>query len=104
MARVSKLLGSNFNPNSNFALILILVRTHLDYACCIWSPYKQKYKDALENAQRRATKLINGMSEMSYPDKRRQLNSPAVGSRTQHSLIKFFSLLIINVWDLYNDI
>ena len=29
-----------------------LVRTHLDYACCIWSPYKQKYKDALENVQR----------------------------------------------------
>ena len=24
-----------------------LVRTHLDYACCIWSPYKQTYKDAL---------------------------------------------------------
>ena len=22
---------------------------HLDYACCIWSPYKQKYKDTLEN-------------------------------------------------------
>ena len=31
-------------------------------------------------------------------------NSPAVGSRTQNSLITFFSLLIINVWDLYNDI
>ena len=31
-------------------------------------------------------------------------DSPAVGSRTQHSLIKFFSLLIINVWDLYDDI
>ena len=33
-----------------------LVRTHLDYACCIWSPDKQKYKDALENVQRRANK------------------------------------------------
>ena len=40
-----------------------LVRTHLDYACCIWSPYNQKYKDTLENVQRRATKQINGMSE-----------------------------------------
>ena len=33
-----------------------------------------------------------------------QSDSPAVGSRTQNSLIKFFSVLIINVWDLYNDI
>ena len=41
-----------------------LVRTHLDYACCIWSPCKQKYKDALENVQRRATKQINGMSDI----------------------------------------
>ena len=52
-----------------------LVRTHLDYACCIWSPYKQKYKDALENAQRRAIKQINGMRDMSYPDRLK----PAVG-------------------------
>ena len=56
-----KLDGDTFVP-----LYKALVRTHLDYACCIWSPYKQKYKDALENVQRRATKLINGMSEMSY--------------------------------------
>ena len=52
-----------------------LVRTHLDYACCIWSPYKQKYKDALENVQRRATKQINGMSDMSYPDRLRKLKA-----------------------------
>ena len=25
-----------------------LVRTHIDYSCCIWSSYKQKYKHALE--------------------------------------------------------
>ena len=58
-----------------------LVRTHLDYACCIWSPYKQKYKDALENVQRRATKQINGMSDMSYPDRLRKLKLPTLAYR-----------------------
>ena len=53
-----KLDGDTFVP-----LYKALVRTHLDYACCIWSPYKQTYKDALENVQRRATKQINGMSD-----------------------------------------
>ena len=46
-----KLDGDTFVP-----LYKALVRTHLDYACCIWSPYKQKYKDALENVLRLAIK------------------------------------------------
>ena len=57
------------------------VRTHLDYVCCIWSPYKQRYKDALENVQRRATKQINGMSDMSYPDRLRKLKLPTIAYR-----------------------
>ena len=47
-----------------------LVRTHLDYACSMLHLVTlKKYKDALENVQRRATKQINGMSDMSYPDR-----------------------------------
>ena len=37
------------------------------------APYKPKYKDALENVQRRATKQINGMSAMPYPYRLRTL-------------------------------
>ena len=40
-----------------------LVRTHLDYACCFWSPNKNILKDALQNVLRWATKQINGMSD-----------------------------------------
>ena len=35
-----------------------LVRSHLDYASSVWSPYKQKHIDALENVQRRATRQL----------------------------------------------
>ena len=36
----------NFVP-----LYKALVSSHLDYAISIWFPYKQKYKDAIENVQ-----------------------------------------------------
>ena len=35
-----------------------LVRTHLEYASPVWSPYLKKYKKAIENIQRRATRMI----------------------------------------------
>ena len=71
-----------------------LVRTHLDYACCISSPYKQKYKDALENIQRRATKQINGISDMSYPDRPRKLKLPTLAyRRIRGDMIEIYKLL-----------
>ena len=41
-----------------------LIRRHLDYAISIWSPYKQKYKDAIESVQIRATKQLPGMKDI----------------------------------------
>ena len=43
----------------------------------------QKYKDALENVQRRATKQINGMSDtyISNPDRLRKLKLPTLAYR-----------------------
>ena len=57
-----------------------LVRTHLDYACCIWSPYKQKYKDALENGPE-ASHQKNKWNVMFYPDRLRKLKLPTLGYR-----------------------
>ena len=71
-----------------------LVRTHLDYACCIWSsPYK-KYKYALDNDQRRATKQINGMFDMSYPDRLSKLKLPTLAyRRIRGDTIEIYKLL-----------
>ena len=101
-----KLDGDTFVP-----LYKALVRTHLDYACCIWSPYKQKYKDALENVQRRATKLINGMRDMSYPDRLRKLKLPTLAyRRIRGDMIELYKLIHgnydrnrSNIINLYKD-
>ena len=46
-----------------------LFRSHLDYAISTWSPYKQKYKDAIENVQRRATKQLLDMKNIPYEER-----------------------------------
>ena len=46
-----------------------IVRPHLD---CIqaWSPYLRKDIDTLEKIQRRATKLIPGLRDLTYEERR----------------------------------
>ena len=43
-----------------------MVRFHLEYAVAVWYPYKIKHKIAIENVQRRATKQLPGMGDLSY--------------------------------------
>ena len=51
-----------------------LVRPHLDYACVIWNPYQLGDMRAIENVQRRATRLTSGMKQLCYHDSLATLN------------------------------
>ena len=55
-------------------LYLALVRPHLDYAVQFWSPYYRKDIDSLEAVQRRMTKMIQGLRNLSYKDRLKRLN------------------------------
>ena len=44
----------------------VLVRPLMEYCVQVWSPYKQKYIDLIENVQRRATKLVPGLRRKTY--------------------------------------
>ena len=43
-----------------------LVRPILDYAAAIWNPYKKKDIEKLERVQRRATRMIRGLRNLTY--------------------------------------
>lgn len=53
-----------------------LVRSTLEYASCLWSPYSVKHRGFPENTLRRATKFILNypLRELAYKDKLEQLD------------------------------
>ena len=49
------------------SLDMSLVRSHLEYASCISSPYKI-HIEAVERVHRRATKQLPSLKDLSYPE------------------------------------
>ena len=71
-----------------------MVRPILEYANPVWCPYKLKHVDMLENVQRRATKLIPGMKDMSYSERLEKLNLPSLSYRRHRGdLIEVYKIL-----------
>ena len=76
------------------SLYRALVRSHLDLAISIWSSYKQKYKDAIENVQRRATKQLPGMKDIPYQERLERLKLSILAyRRTSGDMIEVYKLL-----------
>jgi ribonuclease P/MRP protein subunit RPP40 len=79
-ARASRIMGMirrsyTYLSVTNFPLLFKgLVRPLLEYAQAAWQPYKVKDIETLENVQRRATKQVQGIRDLSYPDRLRTLS------------------------------
>ena len=58
-----------------------LVRPHLEYGQAIWSPQLLRQSRLIENVQRRATKLIPSLSNLSYEDRLIALKLPSLKYR-----------------------
>ena len=63
------------------ALYKSIVRPHLEYGSTIWSTIYKKDKIAIENVQRRATKLVPGIQHLSYSERLRILGIPSLQYR-----------------------
>ena len=70
-----------------------LVRPHLEYAAPVWSPHSIYQKDLIENVQRRATKLIPGLNNLSYPERLKILKLPTLAyRRARGDMIQVFKM------------
>ena len=58
-----------------------MVRPHVEYASPVWNPALVKHKRAIENVQRRATKLVSDVKDHSYPERLRELGLPTLEYR-----------------------
>merc|ERR1712015_437426 len=60
---------SFLNAETFRRLYVAFVRPHLEYCQAVWSPHLLRNIDALENVQIRATKLVDGLSDLEYPER-----------------------------------
>ena len=58
-----------------------LVRPHLEYGSNVWSVIYKKEAIALENVQRRATRMLHSISHLSYVDRLKWLGLPTLQYR-----------------------
>ena len=75
-----------------------LIRPHLEYACPVWSPIAKGEILRLEGVQRRATKLVPGLSNLPYIDRLKQLKLPTLEyRRTRQDIILLYNFIHQNV-------
>ena len=60
---------SYIDKDSLLVLYKSFVRPHLEYCVQAWSPFLVKDKNILQKVQRRATKLVPELQDMSYEDR-----------------------------------
>ena len=66
--RILGMIKRNFTDRSKEVIIPLYkspVKPHLEYCCQIWNPNYSKDIDLVEDVQRRATKFITGMHNLS---------------------------------------
>ena len=50
-------------------LYIAFVRPHLEYVQAVWAPHLMEHINIIENVQKRATKLVEGISDIPYKER-----------------------------------
>ena len=91
------LIRRNFNFHDRDIVVKLykqMVRPHLEYAVQVWNPYFAKDKQLLENVQRRATKLIGCLRNLTYEERLRILGLTSLElRRIRGDLIQVFKIV-----------
>lgn len=100
--RANRLLGMikrtfpRIEKETFIALYKSLVRSILDYGGSVWSPgtWSKKNLRMVENVQRRATKLVPALRNLSYRERLEHLNLPTLNyRRNRYDLITLFKII-----------
>ena len=78
------LIYRNFKYMSSDTFVMLyktLVRSHLEYANCVRSPYRQMDIEKLEKVQMRATRMVQKLRKYPYEARLRNLNLPTLKYR-----------------------
>lgn len=72
-----------------------IVRPYLEFAQSVWSPWRQINIISIENMHERATRLLSGMSNLSYSDRLRTLEIPTLAYRhLREDMIEIFKRMM----------
>jgi len=75
-------------------LYTTLVRPHIEYAHAVWNPYKKKDIFTIDNVQKRATKMVPGLSHLPYEERLRKIKLPTLHYRgIRGDMIEVYKLL-----------
>jgi len=100
IARANRMMGIIFRSFVFMDSIMFLslykslVRSILEYGNVIWSPLHKRQSICIENVQRRATRLLNHINDMSYDERLKYLNLPSLKyRRLRGDLIQMYKLV-----------
>ena len=71
----------------NFTLCLLFkapMRPHLEYAHSVWTPYMKADIISIENVQKRATKMLPTLKNLTYDQRLRTLKLPTLRIKKRH--------------------
>ena len=85
---------TNKSPDIMIPLYKALIRSILEYGNSVWCPYLRRHIDEIEGVQRRFTKKIIGMADLSYQERLIKLKLPSLEyRRLRGDLIEVFKIL-----------
>jgi len=91
------MVGRHFKRLSKKDFLLLYksyIRPKVEYCIQAWSPYRIKDIKCLENVQRRATKMVEGIGKLGYDERLRKLGLTTLETRRKRGdMIEIFKLM-----------
>ena len=76
------------------SLYKCMVRSHLDYCCPVWSPYRRGDIATVEKVQKKATKMIPALKNLSHRDRLKACNMSTLHyRRLRGDIIETYKIL-----------